>query len=190
MQEWQPITSDYEESSLKLVEERDSVSKQLAAGEAQLAAVKAQMAKDEPQCNVLQSENANITAHLVSMKEMQKKLMSEHTTLKEERSDIAKRQVCISCCRALPNLHQGTQQETLGQEISMASDSVARTQARIVRSPERIKRTIVTMGSTAVEDKRSLAMNEAKVRDLQAKITALLNIEKVCLLLTPYVLQC
>lgn len=72
----------------------------------------------------------------------------------------------------------------------MASDSIARTQARIVRSPERIKRTIVTMGSTAVEDKRSLTVNEAKVRDLQAKITALLNIEKVGFLLMPYALQC
>lgn len=61
----------------------------------------------------------------------------------------------------------------------MASDTIARTQSRIVRSPERIKRTIVTMGSTAIEDKRNLAMNEAKIRDLQAKITALLNIEKV-----------
>lgn len=190
MQEWQPITSDYEDSSLKLVDERDSVSKELAAVEAKLAAAKAQMAKDEPRCIEIQNENVNITAHLVSMKEMQKKLISEHTTLKEERSDIAQRQVCGSCCCTLPTLHQRTRQETLGQEISMASDSIARTQARIVRSPERIKRTIVTMGSTAIEDKRSLAMNEAKVRDLQTKITALLNIEKVCLLLTPQTLPC
>ena len=34
------------------------------------------------------------------------------------------------------------------------------------------------MGSTAAEDKRTVAMNEAKIRDLQAKINALLNIEK------------
>lgn len=99
VQEWQPITSDFEESSFKLVEERDAVSKELAALEAQLAAAKAQMAKDEPQNAELQKENANITAHLVSMKEMQRKLMTEHATLKDERSEIAKRQVRHSQCR-------------------------------------------------------------------------------------------
>jgi kinetochore protein Nuf2 len=36
------------------------------------------------------------------------------------------------------------------------------------------------MGSTATEDKRTVAMHEAKARDLQAKINALLTIEKVC----------
>lgn len=61
----------------------------------------------------------------------------------------------------------------------MTTDSVSRTRSRVVQSPERIKRTIVTMGSTAIEDKRTVAVHEAKARDLQAKITALLNIEKV-----------
>lgn len=82
------------------------ISKELAEMEAQLAAAKAQVAKDEPQCIELQTENANITAHLVSMKEMQKKLMMEHTTLKDERSEIAKRQVCVSCYYALLTSHQ------------------------------------------------------------------------------------
>lgn len=35
------------------------------------------------------------------------------------------------------------------------------------------------MSSTAVEDKRTVLMQEAKARDLQAKTNALLNIEKV-----------
>lgn len=61
----------------------------------------------------------------------------------------------------------------------MATETISRTRARIVQSPERIKRTIVSMGSTAVEDKRTVALHEAKARDLQAKITALFNIEKV-----------
>lgn len=50
---------------------------------------------------------------------------------------------------------------------------------RIVQSPERIKRTIVSMGSTAIEDKKTVALHEFKARDLQSKITALFNIEKV-----------
>lgn len=35
------------------------------------------------------------------------------------------------------------------------------------------------MSHATIEDKKTVAMNEAKARDLQAKIAALLNIEKV-----------
>lgn len=35
------------------------------------------------------------------------------------------------------------------------------------------------MSSTASEDKKTVIMQEAKARDLQSKINALLNIEKV-----------
>jgi len=35
------------------------------------------------------------------------------------------------------------------------------------------------MGSTAIEDKRTVTMHETKVRDLQAKINAMLYLEKV-----------
>jgi kinetochore protein Nuf2 len=61
----------------------------------------------------------------------------------------------------------------------MISDNIQRSRSRIVQSPERIRRTIATMGSTAIEDKRIVAMHEAKARDLQVKIQGLLSIEKV-----------
>jgi hypothetical protein len=64
----------------------------------------------------------------------------------------------------------------------MSTESISRTRSRIVQSPERIKRTIVTMGTTAIEDKRTVALHEGKARDLQAKVTALFNIEKVRIL--------
>jgi len=35
------------------------------------------------------------------------------------------------------------------------------------------------MSTTAMEDKKTVTLHEAKARDLQAKINALLNIEKV-----------
>jgi kinetochore protein Nuf2 len=35
------------------------------------------------------------------------------------------------------------------------------------------------MSTTAMEDKKTVTVHEAKARDLQAKINALLNIEKV-----------
>ena len=66
-------------------------------------------------------------------------------------------------------------------EITSVTESSLRTRARIVQSPERIKRTIANMGRTAIEDKRTVALQEAKARDLQPKIIALLNIEKVLL---------
>ena len=69
-------------------------------------------------------------------------------------------------------------QERVNNEMNAASEGISRTRARIVQSPERIKRSISTMGSAAAEDKRAVAANEAKTRDLQTKITALLNIEK------------
>ena len=36
------------------------------------------------------------------------------------------------------------------------------------------------MGNAAVEDKKTVSMHEAKIRDLQTRITALLDIEKAC----------
>lgn len=64
-------------------------------------------------------------------------------------------------------------------EISSIQDAQARTRTRIVQSPERIKRTITLMASTAIDDKKQVALQEAKARDLQAKMNALLAIEKV-----------
>jgi hypothetical protein len=64
--------------------------------------------------------------------------------------------------------------------MSVLSDAVLSTRSRIVQSPERIKRNIVTMGATALEDKRTVSTNEAKIRDLQAKISILFQVEKVC----------
>lgn len=63
--------------------------------------------------------------------------------------------------------------------MATSSENINRTRTRIVQSPERIKRTISTMGHSAAEEKRTVASNEAKTRDLQTKIAALLNIEKV-----------
>jgi len=60
-------------------------------------------------------------------------------------------------------------------------DAITRARSRIVQSPERIKKTISIMSTTAMEDKKIVATNEAKSRDLQAKINALHHIETVSL---------
>lgn len=69
--------------------------------------------------------------------------------------------------------------------MSVLSDAVLSTRSRIVQSPERIKRNIVTMSATALEDKKTLGTNETKTRDLQAKINILFQVEKVCGFSTP-----
>ena len=69
--------------------------------------------------------------------------------------------------------------------MSILSDTVLSTRSRIVQSPERIKRNIVTLSATALEDKKIVSANEVKTRDLQAKINILFQVEKVCSFLTP-----
>lgn len=67
----------------------------------------------------------------------------------------------------------------MNNETAIVTEKISRTKSRIVQDPERIKRNIATMSATVNEDKKTIASHEAKIRDLQAKIAALLNIEKV-----------
>lgn len=85
--------------------------------------------------------------------------------------------VCTSASR------QSIVQEGVNNETAIVTEKINRTKSRIVQDPERIKRNIATMSATVNEDKKTNASHEGKIRDLQAKITALLNIEKVCALL-------
>ena len=75
-----------------------------------------------------------------------------------------------------PSVH--IMQEKVTSEMETVTDNISRTRSRIVQSPERIKRDIHSMGNSAAEEKRIVAANETKTRDLQAKVAALLNIEK------------
>ena len=70
-------------------------------------------------------------------------------------------------------------QEGVNNETAIVTEKINRTKSRIVQDPERIKRNIATMSATVNEDKKTIASHEGKIRDLQAKIAALLNIEKV-----------
>lgn len=62
--------------------------------------------------------------------------------------------------------------EDLDAQIAVFTDAIDRLRVRIVKSPDRIKRTITTMGSAVNEDKKQISTFEGKVRDLQAKIAA------------------
>ena len=122
---------------------------------------RAQRAKDEPKCEQLKEENAAVTTQLLAAKEVHTGLTKDIEGLKIERA------------------HLQARNESFNSESALLMDSNSRTRSRIVQSPERIRRNIVTMGATAIEDKKLVASHEVKARDLQAKISALVNIEKV-----------
>ncbi|KAI5983850.1 Nuf2 family-domain-containing protein [Pisolithus albus] len=144
-----PFTGSLRDKSVTVTEEREQVARELATIQHTLTALKTQRAKDEPKCEELRTENAEITAHLMVTKETTQKVVKEIEALKNINADTA-----------------------------LLLDTISRTRSRIVQSPERIKRNITTMGAAAIEDKKAIAQHEAKARDLQAKISALSTIEK------------
>ena len=79
----------------------------------------------------------------------------------------------------LTHTYTQSTQESVCADAALATDGVARVRSRVVQSPERIRRTISSMGNTANEDKRTYMSRQATIDELQAKVSALLNIEKV-----------
>lgn len=144
-------------------------------------------------CEALEKENDEMSAQMISKKQIQVALMSDCNSLKEEKKAIIRRKasplsgLCHSCAvfthvRIPTSCRIVLVQEVIHKESKLAADAVNRTRQRIVQSPERIKRTITTMGATASEDKRTLAAQQAKENDLRSKNNAFLSIEKVSVL--------
>ncbi|OAX43797.1 hypothetical protein K503DRAFT_765525 [Rhizopogon vinicolor AM-OR11-026] len=152
--------SNVREKSTQVIDEREQVIQELSEFQHKLAVLKAQRAKDEPKCEQLKEENAAVTTQLLAAKEVHTGLTKDIEGLKIERA------------------HLQARNESFNSESALLMDSNSRTRSRIVQSPERIRRNIVTMGATAIEDKKLVASHEVKARDLQAKISALVNIEK------------
>lgn len=134
-------------------------------------------AKDKPICDQLNGENATLTGIMFTTKDAQEKAVRDVEQYKTDRSALVHRKV--THCYFIPLQIIDFLQEALLGEIKSVEEAIARTRARIVQSPERIKKTISTMSITVMEDKKTVTMHETKARDLQAKINALHNIEKV-----------
>ncbi|KAK0502953.1 Nuf2 family-domain-containing protein [Armillaria luteobubalina] len=140
--------------------ERDTIAEQLSLVKRKTATIQAKMAEDEPRCEQLRIENFELTGRLRASKEIQIIGLKEWEKLKAEKVALLKRR------------------EALNDELESMSESVNRTRSRVVQSPERIKRTISTMSTSANEDKKIVAMHENKAKELQAKFNALHNIER------------
>ncbi|KAJ7231452.1 Nuf2 family-domain-containing protein [Mycena haematopus] len=156
----EPFVKKLRDRSDEIIAERDRISRRLTGITQEIDVMKAKMAEDEPRCEQLREENATLRAKMFATKEFQMASVQEVENLKAEKTTLIGRK------------------EVLNAEIASMSEAMARTRSRIVQSPERIKRTIMQMSSTTVEDKQTIALHEAKARDLQAKINALSNIEK------------
>ncbi|KAI0822657.1 Nuf2 family-domain-containing protein [Trametes gibbosa] len=143
--------------STAVIKERQAVLEETAALEQQMSEFKVKRAEDEPKCEALRLENAALMEQVISYKDRQLGFLQDVESLKQEKAAL----------------------EKVITEMATSTENINRTRSRIVQSPERIKRSISTMGHTAAEEKRAVTTNEAKTRDLQTKIAALLNIEKV-----------
>ncbi|KDQ60560.1 hypothetical protein JAAARDRAFT_553066 [Jaapia argillacea MUCL 33604] len=143
----------------EVMQERESLALRIQERRSKLDALKAQRALDEPKCEELKRERADITAKLIQYKEFNTNQVKASEKLKAEKGDLLRRR------------------ENLISEVARVSDAIASTRSRIVQSPERIKTNISSMNLTAVDSKRILASNEAKARDLREKVAALADIE-------------
>ena len=124
---------------------------------------------------------------MIATKEFQKAAVQDVEKLKAEKNALVKRKASLPFPFSFfPGRSMICHQEALNGEMATISEAITRTRSRIVQSPDRIKRTILTMNSAAIEDKKTLTIHEAKARELQGKINALLAIEKV----RPHGLKC
>ncbi|KAK7045609.1 kinetochore-associated Ndc80 complex subunit nuf2 [Paramarasmius palmivorus] len=147
-------------NSETILVEREKVGHKLTEVRRQIAEIKAKLAEDEPRCEELRQQNNAMVSQLLQTKESQKASVAEVERLKAEKKELLQRR------------------EAFTIEINSVEAEIQRIRGRIVQSPERVKRAISTMGSQVSEDKRTVAANEAKARELQAKINALSSIEQ------------
>ncbi|KAF8964092.1 Nuf2 family-domain-containing protein [Flammula alnicola] len=160
--------TDLRERSDALIVQRNDVVDQLNEIQQKFDDLNARIAKDKPISDQLNGDNTTLTNTMFVTKDAQAKAVRDVEQYKADRNELMNRKAGIVYFY----------DEALNGEIKSVEDAITRTRARIVQSPERIKKTISIMSTTAMEDKKTVAMHEAKARDLQAKINALHNIEK------------
>ncbi|KIM53231.1 hypothetical protein SCLCIDRAFT_1223006 [Scleroderma citrinum Foug A] len=68
--------------------------------------------------------------------------------------------------------------ERVAQELSTIQYKLAALKAQHAKDKPRIKHNIATMAAASIEDKKIIAQQEAKARDLQANLSALSTIDK------------
>lgn len=105
-----------------------------------------------------------------------------------ERADITKKEARIDRDRhvSLMNRLEAAvtdrllaRQGVITQELGATKQRNDRDQARIVQSPDRLKRTIGNLATSVEQERASIEQNKARTREYQAKLSQLSNIEQV-----------
>ncbi|KAI0340715.1 hypothetical protein BDW22DRAFT_1360163 [Trametopsis cervina] len=148
------------DKSSRVNDEREKVIASLQTAEREVNAIKAKLAEDEPRCEQLRQQKEELKQSLFRYRDLQMEHLEAVKTLKQERANLIQRR------------------EALQTSVDSLTELISRTRARIVQSPERITSNIRTMSTALAQDKQTVAANEAKIRDLQLRSTALITIEK------------
>jgi len=159
-EECSPFIEGLQQQYAKASEERDELQQQILDLREKLETHEAKLKADEPICAHLSVENQGLTAKLRNLYEEQNAVFQEAESLRMERDNLIVRRCGIQ------------------DEISVALDTNARTKARIVQSPERVKRIIATMADNVIEERRNIAANETKARALKLKLDTLAVFEQ------------
>ncbi|KAJ4488227.1 Nuf2 family-domain-containing protein [Lentinula aciculospora] len=155
-----PFVNELANRSDALLVERDQISSKLVQVQKQVLELQAKRDEDEPLCQVLRTKNKELGDLVLQTKAAQQPIVQEAALLKEEKTQLMERK------------------ENIQRELEAVSDANKRIRGRIVQSPERVKRSISTMSVGRAEYKKTVTINEAKTRDLQTKINALVIIEQ------------
>ncbi|KAF8163090.1 Nuf2 family-domain-containing protein [Crassisporium funariophilum] len=152
--------NDLRERSDSLIIKRNNTIDRVTEIQERIDDLKSKIVQDGPICEQLDSENVALKNTMFLTKDAQTRAVQDVERYKTERNALLERK------------------KALRDELTSIEEIIARTRSRIVQSPERIKKSISIMSTGALEDKKTVAMHEAKARDLQTKINALHNIEK------------
>ncbi|KIJ34638.1 hypothetical protein M422DRAFT_70137 [Sphaerobolus stellatus SS14] len=159
-EERQPFVERLQQQYTKASGERDELQQQILELRQKLEGHRAQLKADEPICAQLAAENHTLSARLRDLFEEQNEVVQEAEAFKLERDNLIGRKAGIQ------------------DEIAVALDTNARTKARIVQSPDRIRRIIATMEESVRLERQTISDNEGKARALKMKLDALATSEQ------------
>ncbi|WVR08556.1 hypothetical protein IAU60_005611 [Kwoniella sp. DSM 27419] len=140
-------------------EKSTELRRQLDQIEAEIEEIKARQVAERPQFEEAQTRNEGIRNELLELRGQQVKLSHEVEELKKERQTLMD--------QAAHNAHLNTQ----------LSQQVQSNKARLVQSPDRIKRQISEMAHQVTHEKSKLASYQLKARELSNRLEVIASLE-------------
>lgn len=145
------------------------------------ACCRAKRLEEEAKAEALERRHEELVPRVMAENQSAHAIKSSLDQMKREKDALVKRKVHVVPLLWCMHLADSSRrQESLNVDITKLEERREVMEGRVVRSPERIRKNISTMGSTVAEDKRIIAHQENRIRELQAKQSVLLLIEKVC----------